>query len=295
MTRRQVVVGYDGSPASRLALDWALTEARVRNLPLLIAHAGFVPVPSIAGFVTLVDPSPEAMLAADSQLIADAAERARRDEPEVEIATALVPGSAAGVLLELLHGAAMAVVGNRGRGSFDELLIGSTSLHLATHASCPVVVVRAGTADQAGAHAGRVVVGVDGSPDAMAAVGFAFEEAAFRGCGLAAVSALQLPHVESDGWLTEAGVLSVSDQDAARALSESLSGCAERYPEVDVTTAVVRGEPVPVLVRASEGAQLLVVGSRGLGGFGSLLLGSVGHGVLHHARSAVAIIRPPAA
>ncbi len=292
MTSTQVVVGYDGSPSSRLALDWALTEARDRGLSLLIAHAGYVPTPTIAGFVTLVEPDPDQLFAADEQLLTDAAERARAQAPGVDIATTLVPGLPAPVLLELLSDAALGVVGSRGHGAFDALLVGSTSLHLAAHASCPVVVVRS-PGVLPGPEAGRVVVGVDGSLDATAALAFAFQEAAFRGRGLTALFAWRAPHVESDGWLTDNAVLSVSDDDAARALSESLSGWSEQYPEVDVTKRVVRGEPVSVLVEASAGAELVVVGSRGLGGFRSLLLGSVGHGVLHHAHSAVAIIRAP--
>jgi nucleotide-binding universal stress UspA family protein len=292
MASNQVVVGYDGSASGRLALDWAITEARGRGLSLLIAYAGYVPTPTIAGFVTLVEPDPDQLFAGDEQLLKDAAERARAQAPDVEVATTLVPGAPATVLVDLMAGAALGVVGSRGHGTFDALLVGSTSLHLAAHASCPLVVVRP-PAVEAGPEAGRVVVGVDGSRDATAALDFAFQEAAFRGCGLTAVFAWQLPHVESDGWLTSNAVLSVSDDEVTRALAESLSGWAERYPEVAVVQRVVRGEPVGVLVGASAGAELVVVGSRGLGGFRSLLFGSVGHGVLHHAYSPVAVIRAP--
>jgi nucleotide-binding universal stress UspA family protein len=74
-------------------------------------------------------------------------------------------------------------------------------------------------------------------------------------------------------------------------LSESMAGWREKFPEVEVQELVVPGHPISVLTAATEGARLLIVGSHGRGSIRSLLLGSVSHGVLHHATSAVAVVR----
>jgi nucleotide-binding universal stress UspA family protein len=77
-----------------------------------------------------------------------------------------------------------------------------------------------------------------------------------------------------------------------RLLSESLAGWREKYPDVDVRQTLVHQEPVKALVDSSPGAALVVVGSRGRGGFRSMLLGSVSHALVHHARCPVAVVRP---
>ena len=76
-----------------------------------------------------------------------------------------------------------------------------------------------------------------------------------------------------------------------RVVSESLAGWREKFPDVDVRENVIKGRPAFELIAASRGALLLVVGSRGRGGFTSLLLGSVSHTVLHHAHCPVAVVR----
>jgi nucleotide-binding universal stress UspA family protein len=297
MATKQVVVGYDGSESSRVALTWAMQAARGRKLPVLIAHAGYSSAGAVAGFMPSVEPSPEALHVAAQAMITAAVHEARREVPGVEVSTTVVPGPAVQVLLEVMDGAELGVVGSRGRGSFHELLIGSTSLQLAAHVSCPLVVVRSMEYVDPGPEAGRVVVGVDGSQVASAAVAFAFEEASLRGCGLTAVHAWQVPAFDAYGWgpvPTDPAVLDLYEQEAMRVLAESMAGWAEKYPDIDLRQSLVRDGAVAALVKASKGAEVVVVGSRGLGGFGSLLLGSVSHAVLHHAHSAVALIRPRA-
>ena len=297
MATKDVVVGYDGSKCSRAALVWGMTEARTRGLPLLIAHAGYTPTAPIAGFVTMVEPDPEALGVAAEEMLALAMNEVRRDAPEVEVRTAVVPGPVVPVLLNLMDGAELGVVGTRGLGTFHELLVGSTSLQLAAHAPCPLVVVRSTESREPGTEAGRVVVGVDGSTGSAAAVAFAFEEASARGCGLTAMSVWQVPSFESYGWGSGADDRSdraVFQRAMGRVLSESMTGWAEKYSDVDLRQSLVHGEVAAALVGASDGAEMVVVGSRGLGGFRSLLLGSVSHTVLQHAHSTVAVVRQPA-
>ena len=189
----------------------------------------------------------------------------------------------------------MLVVGSRGLGGFTGLLLGSTGIQLATHSVCPVVVVRPpDDAATAGAEAGRVVVGVDGSPASEAAVAFAFEQAAWRGVGLTAVMAWDMAYLDVPGRVGSIpeGVLTAGQEAAQASLGESLAGWREPYPDIDVRARTDMGNAARVLLDASPGACLLVMGSRGRGGFGSLLLGSVSHAVLHHAHCPVAVVRP---
>ena len=293
MTTRRVVVGYDGSECSRMALTWGMRAAQARHVPLLIAHAGYTPTAPVAGFVTLVEPDPQAMIAADEEMLAAAAHEARREVPDVQVDTASVTGAVVPTLLELMADADLAVVGHRGLGTFRELLVGSTAVQLASHVHCPLVVVRSSEYVEPGPEAGRIVVGVDGSTLAGAAAGFAFEEAALRGCGLTAVYAWQVPTLDTYGWgpeITEPMVTSHRGH-ADEALAQSLASWTEKFPAVPVRHRVESGEAAAALVRASAGAEVLVVGARGTGGFGALRLGSVAHTLLHHAHSAVAVIR----
>jgi nucleotide-binding universal stress UspA family protein len=186
------------------------------------------------------------------------------------------------------------VVGHRGLGGFTGLLVGSVGVQVAAHAAGPVVVVRPHSA-AAGASAGRVVVGIDGSPLSRAALGFGFEAAARRGVGLTAVHAWTEPVSTGPGDMLPL-VYDADDVDAeeTRLLAEALAGWAEKYPDVPVDRKVVRGRAAEALVAESAGAALLVVGSPGRGGFTGLLLGSVSQAALHHADCPVAIVRPPA-
>jgi nucleotide-binding universal stress UspA family protein len=85
------------------------------------------------------------------------------------------------------------------------------------------------------------------------------------------------------------------DADEHRLLSERLAGWSEKYPDVPVQRLVTRHRPAATLIEQSAHAQLVVVGSRGRGGFAGLLLGSVSHALLHHAACPVAVVRPAAA
>jgi nucleotide-binding universal stress UspA family protein len=292
-----IVVGYDGSEPSGKALEWATDEAKARHRPLRIVHVVPDPAGSATGYGIYVPPDPAELVKLGEQTLATATEHVRAMAPTVEVDTRLLVGrqSAAG-LLDHLVGAEMAVVGHRGRSGFSELLLGSTGVVLATHARCPVVVVRTVlTGAEPAPEADRVVVGVDGSTTSVDALGFAFEEASLHGRGLTLVHAWLTPFYDVPGPaepLVDSMVVADFEGDELRLLAESLAGWREKYPDVDVRQVLAHREPLEALVVASTGAHLLVVGTRGRGGFRSLLLGSVSHGVLHHARCPVAIVRP---
>ena len=293
MNARQIVVGFDGSESSRVALTWAMRAAKAHGLPVLVAHVGVAGIASVGASTTLAEGSHDALMQAERRMVEEALHEAHREVPGVTVESTIVTGLPADALLRLLDSAEMLVVGSRGLGTFTQLLVGSTSVQVATHAPCPVVVVRSTDYVEPGTEAGRVVVGVDGSDCSAEALDFAFEEASRRGCGLTALYAWEVPSFQAYGWLSTPppdSMLATYERQAHRTLSEALAGWTEKYPEVDVRKVTSHATPVAALVAASAGAEELVVGSRGSGGFRSLLLGSVGHGVLHHAHCPVAVV-----
>jgi len=143
-------------------------------------------------------------------------------------------------------------------------------------------------------HYPRIVVGVDGSPISKKALHWAVDQARLTGATVDAVIAWQVPEAMTGhawvGLLVEEpgfGVL------AEKELAEAISEAAGPDPDVTINPVVVEGWPAEVLLKAAEGADLLVVGSRGRGGFTSALLGSVSQNCVHHATCPVLIIRTP--
>ena len=137
------------------------------------------------------------------------------------------------------------------------------------------------------------MVGIDGSPTSEAALAFAFEAADLRGVPLVAVHTWTDYQIES----TMVAVLEgdAIDADEHRLLAERLAGWSEKFPDVSVQRLVTRYRPAHTLIEQSAHAQLVVVGSRGRGGFAGMLLGSVSHALLHHAACPVAVVRPATA
>jgi nucleotide-binding universal stress UspA family protein len=135
-----------------------------------------------------------------------------------------------------------------------------------------------------------VVVGTDGSDLSGAAVAFGFEEAHLRGVGLTVVHAWRAPVAMSDLLFNAYERLDLEDLEH-KLLVEHLAPHEERHPDVAVRRVVAQGLPAAVLVHESTGADLLVVGSRGHGGFAGLLLGSVSDAAIHHATCPVAVVR----
>jgi nucleotide-binding universal stress UspA family protein len=295
MTRETIVVGYDDSPASRRALGWALRTAQGRQAQVLLVHAARTFPPILAGHGDYVAPPREISAAAGKATLDTGTQLAAVAAPDVAVTTRLVEDSPAAALLGVLDHARMVVVGSRGMGGFSELVVGSTSLKLANHARCPVVVVRPDESVlEPGHEAGRVVVGVDDSEPASSDVlAFAFEEASWRQVGLTALHAWQEPYYDLPGKGAPIPKFIQIEQFQAeqrRWLSERIAGWQEKFPDVEVRRLVLAHNPAAALAGASMGAELVVVGSRGRGGLRSLLLGSVSHALLHHAHCPVAVV-----
>jgi nucleotide-binding universal stress UspA family protein len=284
-----VVVGVDGSPSALDAVRVAAREAAARHRPLRVVHAFIWPL-----LGTPLGPVPGGPPDAGFQqqaehLLNEAVDEARKVSTDVVVTGEVVSGAPVAVLRRESRDAALLVLGHRGLGGFADLLVGSVAVGLTARADCPVLVVRGeARAD------GPVVVGVDGSPLSHEAIEFAFAEAAERGTTLVAVHAWLYPTPVGPGDIVPL-VYDVEELRAEeeRVLAESLAGWSERYPEVPVQHRLVAGAPARVLVEESTDAQLTVVGAHGRGALGGLLLGSVSHAVLHHARSPLAIVRHP--
>jgi nucleotide-binding universal stress UspA family protein len=164
---------------------------------------------------------------------------------------------------------------------------------VASHASCPVVVV---PPDASPRPRGHVVVGVDGSPLSAEAVGYAYLQAAERGTGLTVVHAWQVDPIEESIRYAASDAFWSERSDPEKVVTaESLAGWAEKYPDVVVRRRVVRSAAVEAIVAESEGAGLVVVGSRGWGDVRGALLGSVSQGCLRRVHGPVAVVRPRAA
>lgn len=288
-----VVVGYDGSAGSDEALHWAVDEARGRRARLRVVSVfGWAPYGPPVGIGRVqAMPDPREL---GEEVATRGRARAQQLAPQLEVSTAVhVDLGAAEALVRESDRAQLLVVGSRGRGGFAALVLGSTSTGVAMRASCPVVVVHRGRggADPS-APGGPVVVGVDGSELSERAVGWAFDAAARRGVGLVAVHAWQPPWATEVEWaLADLDLVRALRQSAAVTLAESLAGWSQERPDVPVEQRVVRAHPVRALTDASGEAQLLVVGSRGRGGFAGSLLGSVSQAALHHADCPVVVVR----
>ncbi|GII66043.1 universal stress protein [Sphaerisporangium krabiense] len=279
-----VVVGVDGSPSSVTAARYAAEDARRRGAGLRVVHVSepwmyVQPLATPPGFQDSLEEASRAVLA-------QAADEARDQAPDLEIETVSRVGDVRTELLRQSHDAEALVVGTRGHGGFLGMVLGSVSIGVAGHAGCPVIVVRY---DEESREHGEIVVGHDGSPESEPALRYAFEEAARRGCRLRAIYAWEqsawlpmpashTPHMER---LYDLG---------RKAAKEQLLPWRDKYPQLRVTESMPWAHPVEALSEASATADLVVVGSRGRGALRAAVLGSVSHGVLHHARCPVAVV-----
>jgi nucleotide-binding universal stress UspA family protein len=287
---RTVIIGHDGSRGADSAMAWGLQHARRRRAPVRVVRA-FDAEMYQYGLTGLSLSVIDDMRAAADRDLRAMREQARAAYPDLEIDAELRIDSATTMLVQLSEHAETVVVGSHGASATHLQLSGSTAMYVATHATCPVVAVP----PERAADAEGVVVGVDGSPAAEAALGYAFEQA----------EELREPLTVVHAWIDPITLTTLGaampvvpdpmsyarDQDTM--LTELLAGWGDKHPEVVVHRRVEHDHVVKGLVRASTGAALLVVGCRGRGALASRLLGSVSHGVLHLASCPVAVVHAP--
>ncbi|WP_216216592.1 universal stress protein [Amycolatopsis aidingensis] len=287
-----IVVGVDGSHAANRAVEWAARMAAERNLGLYLVHA-FHPGGSYGGGL----PAPldvfEALEQEGRRILEESAAAAGSVASGLAVQTDLRREAPVPVLLELSGVARMIVLGASGSGGFAGMRLGSTAIAVSAHARCPVAVVRGRDGADGLPEEGPVVVGVDGSPISDRAIGVAFDEATERNAPLVAV------HSWVDGDYDDVfsperfnAVWESVDEIEQRSLAERLAGWQEKYPDVPVERVVVRDRPRHQLLEWSGRARLVVVGSRGRGGFRGMLLGSTSQALVQHAQCPVLVVRP---
>lgn len=292
--RPEVVAGYDGSVPARAAVTVAAREAALRRLPLRILHV--VP-PAPGEFLPLV-PLPRDTLAKAGRILGEAVRAAGPYVGPEGLTTETLVADPADELAARTRTAELVVVGRRGAGALAGL-VGSVAQSLAAHAHGPVLIVsaRAGELRSRGQSPpeepnGRVVVGVgadEGSGEALLA---AFDAAEMRGATLAAVHVWNHPHARGPGdALPLVYDLDLLEAEEARLLAAAVQPFREKFPHVPVEELLVRGGAGSALADAAEGADLLVVGTRGRGQLRGLLLGSVSRYAIRHAPCPVLVAR----
>ncbi|MDX3797456.1 universal stress protein [Streptomyces sp. AK04-3B] len=283
-----ITAGVDGTDESLAALAWAAREAVRRDLELRVVHAWRFQ-PNAAQDLSGRDAQERWVRDAAERSVAEIAER----HPALTVATDVREGAPVETLVAAAAEGELLVLGSRGHGPVVGFLLGSVGQQVIAEAESPVVLVRAG--DRASAEAGgqEIVVGQQGDPqDSAAALRFAFETAAARGAAVRAVRAWTLPPVfaYSPGSLRladEAGGLEPYEKNA---LAAALEPWRERFPDVPVVEHVEMGSAGQVLLSVSGRAQLMVVGRRAHRTAVGARIGSVAHGVLHHADCPVAVV-----
>ncbi len=290
-----IAAGIDGSPSSLSAADWAAFDATRRGASLRLVHA-VVPATN-DGFLVpqLVVPAPTDRQRARANVLLRSCTDLLTDKyPGLHIETAQYDGSPVKVLTEQSRNG-ITVVGADGAGRLAGAFFGSVAGRLAAHGHGCIVIARPEPVEVE-TRPGVIAVGVDGSAHSQAAIGFAYEEAALRGATLLAI------HTWNDKPLSHAlgsyplNINSTGiDDHEHRLLETELAGWEQKYPDVPVRMRVLRGRAAPNLLRyaaptGTQPTQLMVVGSRGRGGFTGLLLGSTSQAVMTHAGCSVAIV-----
>lgn len=284
------IVAWDGSPGATAALDWALTQAKATHAQVHLVHA-----------VLAIPPGPYGEVALDQGVYDDIAQAvldlgidyAKTHHPGLEITTGRAYRGVTGALIDEAHPGDVIVMGTRGYGGFMTMLVGSSCIQTATHATVPVVVIHPPVENRpAYATAGPVVIGIDGTDLSTNAMRFGLTMASMLQREAVVVHAWTLPPVEivppSFIAADEAAAIAADQQ---RIAAEFLAGWREEFPDVKVTLRVVQGNTSAVLLEAAKTASLVVSGSRGRGEFRGAFLGSTSNALIHHGQCPVAIVR----
>ncbi|MEN8652702.1 universal stress protein [Streptomyces sp. 21So2-11] len=292
---RAVIVGIDGSPESLAAARWAAAESVLRSVPLHLVHAWkWSPSASV--------PSSETQRHWAGRILRTAIEHLQESHPGLQLTHEQISDSPAAALLAAAENAEVLVLGSRGLSGLTGFVTGSVALGVVAHSPRPVVLVRAerhtgprSPGDElrpAGAPGGSdVVVGIDLAHSCDEVIEFAFEAALVRGVGLHVMHGYALP---ASYMIAAGGGMLIDDSGLVRereyALSTVLEPWREKSPDVVVRASSVSGQAVAHLVEAGADAPLLVIGRRERTSPLGMHLGSVAHGVMHHAACPVAVV-----
>ena len=282
---KAILVGVDGSHASYKATWWAANYAKHAGLTLQIVCAYSLPSYAAVSFdATYTAMGDDNAAHSDAQEILSKA-KAIADEQGVEAATLIVTGDPASVFVELSRNYNLIVIGNRGKGGLAERLLGTTSSSLPAYAYCPIVVVPYTDDDGNLMHLNntitKVAVGSDESKWGLKALEIAADFADAWGAELDVISAV--PNMKGS---EDEGVMASFKED----LDVRIKPLEESHPNLTINKQIVPGPAVGALTKASYDHDVVVVGSRGRGGFTGLLLGSTSQGLLQHAVGPVYVV-----
>lgn len=280
--QKVILVGVDGSAEANMALDWAAARAKedgsLVHVVCTYALASYSAAALDGGYAALDDDA----LQQGAQKAVDHGLERLRSHGLTEVTGTTEPGDATSVLVQLSEEVDLIVVGSRGGGGIADRLLGTVSSALPAHAKCPVVVVPRHTSGSPFWPIKRIVAGVDGSRTAHTALEKAVDEAALWGAQVDAIAAVPIA--------TGAGMLSwvpttIDRERLYKEMEEELAAaCAKVVGDRDVTVKrhIIDGSPAELLTEFSTAVDLVVVGTRGRGGFAGLLLGSTSQIVLTH-------------
>lgn len=278
---RGILIGLDGSPGAATALRWAVHEGAIRRLPVTALLAWNY-------LDQRGDFNPDYGEKDAREELATAVEQAVGTAAAADVQQQVVADLPARALLEASADADLLVVGARGLGGFRRLTLGSVSEQVLHHARCPVAVIHA-SADTLDEGAERIVVGFDGSDSSRQAFRWALAEARARQAPLRLVHAWQPAAVGGNAFLPVASETDAMAEVADRMLTAAIA--AEVTEGITVERRQACAAPAGLLLEEAGDAALVVVGSRGRGGFAELLLGSVSHQVAHHSPVPVVVLR----
>lgn len=283
---KAILVGVDGSQASYKATWWAANYAKHAGLMLQIVCAYSLPSYAAVSFdSTYTSMGDDNAAHIDAQEILSKA-KAIADEQGVEAQTLIVTGDPSSVFVELSRNYNLIVIGNRGKGGLAERLLGTTSSSLPAYAYCPIIVVPYTDDDGKTMHLNntikRVAVGIDASQWGLKALQIAADLSADRGAELDVIDAVP-------------GLQGVSDEDGVydsymEDLESMLAPIRKAHPDLKITKTIVPESAVSALTKASYDHDIVVVGSRGKGGFTGLLVGSTSQGLIQHAAGPVYVV-----
>lgn len=285
----QIVVGVDESQGAAHALRWAVREGELRGWTVTAVLAWGLLDQHYAPGVDRFDPAYGGDDAHEA--LAKIVRRAVGGDAAAGVERRVVCDLPARALLDASDGGELLVVGARGLGGFRGLLLGSVSQHCLQHARTPVAVVRE-QVPIASTKPERIVVAVDGSDSSHRALQWALEEARVREAGLDLVNAWSAPFIGSYFYVPVASDLELCEKTSRQILEEAMSAAGTGAAGVPVEPISAEGAPAAVILDVAQGADLIVMGSRGRSALKGMLLGSVTNQVAHHALCPVVVVPP---
>ena len=285
-----IVVGVDGSDSSAHALQWAVDEAKLRGTA----------VTAVLCWGLLDQRHPDAGQAFDpdynehdaSNALSAYVSQALGEPGAAQVHLKSVNDLPARALIDASDSASLLVLGGRGAGGFKGQLLGSVSYQCLHHARSPIAIVRQGQPPIEPRAMPRIVVGVDGSDASTAALDWAVTEARLRGAQLDVVHAWHVTYAGAGAYVSAVDP-TLFEEPAQTALDGIVSTIDQTGLDHPVRPRLLSGSPASAILGAASDADLVVMGTRGLGGFAGLLVGAATTQVVHHADCPVVVIRGP--